>query len=745
MKSKLLLCLVLTVLTGLWASVVIGAVPGTISYQGRLTNSVGTPITGAANLIFTICDDSLCTQQLWTENQNGVMVNNGLFDVRLGAINPIPASTFNGSLRWLAITVEGQAGSRRFPLQSVPYSFRSINSDTAAYAKSGASSDCSGCDDHFVNTTGPDSIVATQGIAFSAKTSSSSSTYQSTGVFGYASNSSSSWTFGGYFHTAAAGTGRHFGLLAEAYCSSSETAYGLYGYGSNVSTGPAVGGLFATYDLGTGEHYGIDADGYGSSSSATYGIDATAKNTSTGNVYGGNFEAKTDGIGSHYGVHSSAAGSADLSTFGAWSEGTNTSTGDAYGGYFRANSSGTGNHYAISGNAYGASSSATYGINAVASNTSTGSACAGNFSAESDGSGIHYGVLSSAVGAADPSTFGVYSTSTNSSTGDVYGGFFKANSSGTGVHVAVSGNAYGASPSIVYGSFGSAQNTSSGLAYGGYFKTTASGTGDHFGLRAEGNGSSGSVHGIYCSATSTGSGTAYGGEFFVPDDGNSSHVGISARAEGANASSHYGVMGIGVNSSSGTAYGGYFSAQGGGTGARIGVYASCPFSGNAMAGVFEGSIYVSGNLVVDGVKSAAVKLGDNDYRTVYCQESPENWFEDFGEGQLVNGTAHINIEPLFLQTVTIDDAHPMKVFVQLEGDCKGVYVTKSTAGFDVKELQGGNSNVSFSYRIVAKRKGFEDVRLETVNAPTAEERAAMRNHSQLDAPAAAPEEPKQEQ
>ena len=60
----------------------------------------------------------------------------------------------------------------------------------------------------------------------------------------------------------------------------------------------------------------------------------------------------------------------------------------------------------------------------------------------------------------------------------------------------------------------------------------------------------------------------------------------------------------------------------------------------------------------------------------------------------------------------IDAGHPMKVFVQLEGDCNGVYVAnKTSTGFDVVELQLGGSNVPFSYRVVCKRKHYEDDRL----------------------------------
>ena len=99
------------------------------------------------------------------------------------------------------------------------------------------------------------------------------------------------------------------------------------------------------------------------------------------------------------------------------------------------------------------------------------------------------------------------------------------------------------------------------------------------------------------------------------------------------------------------------------------------------------------------------------HRLLSCMESPEIWFEDFGEGRLVDGKAHIELDGLFLETVTINADHPMKVFVQLEGDCNGVFVTKGTTGFDVTELKAGTSNIIFSYRVVAKRKGYESERL----------------------------------
>jgi len=45
-----------------------------------------------------------------------------------------------------------------------------------------------------------------------------------------------------------------------------------------------------------------------------------------------------------------------------------------------------------------------------------------------------------------------------------------------------------------------------------------------------------------------------------------------------------------------------------------------------------------------------------------------------------------------------------KVFLTPEGDCRGLYVRRRTASFEVRELAGGKSSVAFSYRIVARRK-----------------------------------------
>ncbi|MGL4596233.1 MAG: hypothetical protein ACRCYO_01820, partial [Bacteroidia bacterium] len=120
--------------------------------------------------------------------------------------------------------------------------------------------------------------------------------------------------------------------------------------------------------------------------------------------------------------------------------------------------------------------------------------------------------------------------------------------------------------------------------------------------------------------------------------------------------------------------------------------------------------YFNGNHVIaNGTKSASVGTSQGN-QLLYVTETPEVWFEDIGMGQLVNGRTTINLDPLFLETVLIDDTHPMQVFIQVQGDCNDVFVIPGKTSFEVVEKGGGNSNVKFSYRIMAKRLHFADHR-----------------------------------
>ncbi len=125
-----------------------------------------------------------------------------------------------------------------------------------------------------------------------------------------------------------------------------------------------------------------------------------------------------------------------------------------------------------------------------------------------------------------------------------------------------------------------------------------------------------------------------------------------------------------------------------------------------------GNVRINGNFVATGSKSAVVTLPDNREVALYAVESPGNWFEDFGHATLRNGVAHVEIDSTFVQTINTEMTY--HVFLTPNGDCKGLYVARKTAtSFEVRELGGGQTNVTFDYRIVARRKGYENVTSRT--------------------------------
>jgi hypothetical protein len=106
----------------------------------------------------------------------------------------------------------------------------------------------------------------------------------------------------------------------------------------------------------------------------------------------------------------------------------------------------------------------------------------------------------------------------------------------------------------------------------------------------------------------------------------------------------------------------------------------------------------------EGTVSTLVRDEDQRKRVMFAPEAPEVLLEDYGVGRLINGRVHIDIDAVFARNITVNDRHPLRVFIQLEGDCNGVYVTNKTpSGFDVVELGQGRSNVSFSWHIVGNR------------------------------------------
>jgi hypothetical protein len=165
-----------------------------------------------------------------------------------------------------------------------------------------------------------------------------------------------------------------------------------------------------------------------------------------------------------------------------------------------------------------------------------------------------------------------------------------------------------------------------------------------------------------------------------------------------------------------------------------------------FAGSPEGSCGFggAGDLTCTGqVKALASTGGGTRKVETYSVQSPENWMEDFGSGEMERGVAVIGIDPAFAETVSADATY--HVFITPNGDSKGLYVMHKTAtSFEVRESGGGTSSLSFDYRIVARRRGYEAQRLVDVTdrfdaekamaMPPVREGGARRQTPQLSSP-----------
>ncbi len=231
-----------------------------------------------------------------------------------------------------------------------------------------------------------------------------------------------------------------------------------------------------------------------------------------------------------------------------------------------------------------------------------------------------------------------------------------------------------------------------------------------------------------------GTGSTYGVEGVAP-----SSVGVygsgNTGTEGNGTS--YGIYGIGpvavygdANNSNGSA-GGYFSNNTGhcfiytayynGTN-YFGVYSDSSIytltnvnaSGNInAAGNMNatgninglGNLTVSGNFTAGGTKATLVEDKEGNMRSMFCNESPEVLFQDYGTSSLVNGKVHIDLDPIYASNVTINEKHPLRVIITMNDECpNNVYVTNRTAtGFDVVEMNHGTSGASFTYEVIANR------------------------------------------
>lgn len=146
---------------------------------------------------------------------------------------------------------------------------------------------------------------------------------------------------------------------------------------------------------------------------------------------------------------------------------------------------------------------------------------------------------------------------------------------------------------------------------------------------------------------------------------------------------------------------------------KVGFYVGQGENGNQVNVqlVGDGSGFnVRGNFNVYGAKNSAVKTSQGDV-AVSAYETAEYYFGDIGEGQTGDsGIAFVGIEKLFSETV--NTSIPYQVFITAYGPGNLWVDQREHDRFVVKS---DRPNVKFGWEIKAKRRGYENTRLQKVN------------------------------
>ncbi|HVN67197.1 MAG TPA: hypothetical protein VMT55_02410, partial [Candidatus Sulfotelmatobacter sp.] len=118
-------CLIALCLVAVGASLVFASVPSRISYEGRLTDAAGNPISSARTIVFNIYDAATGGNKVWgPESADLTPDSQGVFSYLLGSGTPLSAAVFAAPDRYIEIAVGGETIAPRTRVVSVGYAFR---------------------------------------------------------------------------------------------------------------------------------------------------------------------------------------------------------------------------------------------------------------------------------------------------------------------------------------------------------------------------------------------------------------------------------------------------------------------------------------------------------------------------------------------------------------------------------------------------------------------------------------------
>ena len=683
------------------------AVPQLVNYSGKAADSQGNAVTGIVGVTFSIYKEQSGGVPLWMETQNVMADSKGNYTVQLGAgtSSGLPLNLFStGEARWLGVRINGGEEQARVMLLSVPYALKAGDAATVGGLPPSA----------FV-LAAPNASNASGNLPLP---SAAPATIGGSGTLDFLPL----WTPNGntlgnsVLFQSGTGSSAKIGINTTTPSSMLDIQGGETVRGT--LTLPAAGSATATAGKNS-QPEKVTASSYNSSSQAAVGQSFQWQAEPTGNN-----SSKPSGtlnllFGSGNNTPSETGlniGSTGLITF---------AKGQSFPG------AGT-----ITGITTGSSSGLTGGVTSGTANLTLLTNCAANQVLEWNGqawacttiSGSGSGTVTS-VGLSAPSTDFTVSGSPITKSGtlalnwtipptsvDIANAIVKRDSNGS-----ISVEGLTAESSITTQSWMTAANSGANIS-----AITGTDTSD-----------AATYAGVY-GASTNGYGVYGAGETGVYGNGGSGVVGWSLDGIGVvgstqNGTGIYGVgltgvYGYGTSGNAVTAYnaaGGYgiYSYSSGYTAYFNGPNGDCHVDG-------------AGNLACTGSKLVVVPVDEGSRRVaLYAVEASENWFEDFGSGRLSNGRAVINLDPTFAQTVNTDvDYH---VFLTPNGDSRGLYVSAKTGtSFEVHEQGGGTSHVRFDYRIVARRKGYENIRL--AETP----KASSEKNTKPEAPPAMPPRPK---
>jgi len=647
-----------------------------MKFSGRITDENRKPISGLMGVTFAFYENEHGGPPLWLETQNVQVGNDGRFSVMLGATKPegVPAALFaSEQARWLGVQPAGQVEQTRVLLVSVPYALKAADADTVGGLPASAFLLA-------VPMAQPWAATASEDAAGTANQASGSVTGTGTPKF------VPLWT-----STTALGNSVLFqsgsGVTAKVGINTTTPAATLDVKGGTNIDGllrlPATGSATPTAGKNSQAQQFV-ASSYSSTTKAAVAQTFQWQGEPTGN----NTSSPLATLNLLFGFGASAPAETGLKlsnkgvfTFapGQKFPGAGTITGVTAG----TDLTGGG----TSGNVTINLDTSKVPQLAIANTFTANQTINGNLSASGlvDGSGaVFNGSGSSVVHVLENATSGeaVLAMSNNV----------------TGGKAVIDGEANGTS-GATYGVLGS--NASSTNFAAGVLGQDSSSSGITFGVEGISNSSINGPRGIGVFGVNTKRSNTAGLEL-----GNNP-VGVWGDT---------GTFGVGVEATADEGFA-LAATNNSATGSFTGTFDNLQSSThNLNVLVAEGAFGfctqdTDGNLGCSGTKSAIVPLDRGQRQAaLYAVEAPQNWFEDFGSGQLSNGSAIIRLDPDFSQT--INAAYEYHVFLTPEADCEGLYVSaKTSTTFEVHELRRGRSNIAFDYRIVALRKGYEQVRM----------------------------------